>query len=631
MATRIIKKFKFQLAVMYDCLAAIAAWTLSYCLIFNLSFFADKWFSHLAVSLPFILAVQFIANISFGLYRGIWRFASVPDLYRIIKSILVSTAIIVMAGFFLREFIVFPRSVPLIYCALLILFTGGARLITRSFRDHHSSSKHGKRTLIIGAGSAGEGLVRDLQRTPSCQYTPVAFVDDNPAKVGQEIRGIRVKGKINSVRRIITQMQIELIMIAIPSADSSSMRRIVQLCEKTGVAFQTLPKLIDIANGRVDINSLRNVSVEDLLGRDVVKTDQSAISEQLYNKVVLVTGGGGSIGSELCNQIASETPKLLVIVDHSEFNLYSIGKKLQKLYPSLPLALCLNDITDKISIDRCFATHQPEVVFHAGAYKHVPLLENQAVVAAKNNVLGTYVLATAAVEHKVKNFILISTDKAVRPSNVMGTTKRVAEMVCHSLNDTSSTNFITVRFGNVLGSAGSVVPLFKQQVEEGGPVTVTHPDITRYFMTIPEACQLILQAAILGEGGEIFVLDMGEPVKISYLAEQVIRLAGLVPNEDINIEYIGLRPGDKLYEELFHEGEQLQQTSHHKIFTAQARKIYWDKLSVLIGGMRGMIVALAEGRVLQLLQELVPEAKIEIETHQNETAKSNDDKIEVVV
>ena len=502
-------KFKLQLAIIYDILATLTAWMLAFALRYNLQFSHTIWPHQALAALPFVLAIQLIANISFGLYRGIWRFASIPDLFQIFKAIFLSTIAIVMLGFFLRNQIVIPRSIPLIYATLWILFTGGARFLTRYIRDHHFSAQHGKRTLIIGAGSAGESVARDLQRTQSSAYTPIALIDDDTKKIGQTIRGLRVRGPIKNLAKIAEKLNAEFILIAVPSASSKAMQAIVEACECAQIPFQTLPKLADIAGGRVDLNSLHNVSVEDLLGRDVVETNKTAITQQLQNKTILITGGGGSIDSELCQQIASTQPAKMVIVDHSEFNLYSIGKQLENTHPNLNFTLCLVDIADQANIENCFIQHRPQIVFHAGAYKHVPLLEEQAAIGVNNNIHGTRLVASLAVSHHVETFVLISTDKAVRPANVMGTTKRIAEMICQSLNDHAETQFITVRFGNVLGSAGSVLPLFKQQVKSGGPVTVTHPEITRYFMTIPEACQLILQASVLGNGGEIFCVGYG--------------------------------------------------------------------------------------------------------------------------
>jgi FlaA1/EpsC-like NDP-sugar epimerase len=402
-------------------------------------------------------------------------------------------------------------------------------------------------------------------------------------------------------------MDIDLIVLALPSATSVQMRRLIRLCDKTGIPVRTLPPMNRLMSGQVTLNQLREVSIDDLLGREPVKLDWQAIESELHSKKVLVSGAGGSIGSELCRQIARLEPSRLILLDNSEFNLYSIEMEVQKNFPGLEISRCLNDVVDRSAMEKIFEQFRPEVVFHAAAYKHVPMLEDQIREAARNNVLGTRVMAEMADQYGCEAFVMISTDKAVNPANVMGTSKRAAEIFCQNLNQRSQTRFVTVRFGNVLGSAGSVVPLFKQQIEAGGPVTVTHREITRYFMTIPEACQLILQASVMGAGGEIFVLDMGESVKISFLAEQMIRLSGKVPHEDIDIVYTGLRPGEKLFEELFHEKEALQSTPHEKILLARYREFDWQRLTGMLDGLAIACSTYNEEELRSLLAELVPE------------------------
>ena len=399
----------------------------------------------------------------------------------------------------------------------------------------------------------------------------------------------------------------DLIVLALPSAKSSDMRRLVGLCEKTGVPFRTLPPLDRLMSGQITINQLREVSIDDLLGREPVSLDWDAIELELKGRRVLVTGAGGSIGSELCRQIARLQPAHLILLDSSEFNLYSIEMELLKAYPRLKISRCLNDVVDRVAMDRIFSDSRPDVVFHAAAYKHVPMLEDQVREAARNNILGTRSMAEFADRFGCEAFVMISTDKAVNPANVMGTSKRAAEIFCQNLNQRSATRFVTVRFGNVLGSAGSVVPLFRQQIEAGGPVTVTHREITRYFMTIRESCQLILQASVMGKGGEIFVLDMGEPIKISYLAEEMIRLSGKVPGEDIDIIFTGLRPGEKLYEELFHEKEALQSTTHEKILLARYREFEWERLNEVMDEIKLACAEYDEKQVRSLMKTLVPE------------------------
>ncbi|MGD8843799.1 MAG: nucleoside-diphosphate sugar epimerase/dehydratase, partial [Gammaproteobacteria bacterium] len=500
-----------------------------------------------------------------------------------------------------------PRSIFPLYGLLLVTLLGASRLAVRWSKDHHIYRGEGQRVLIVGAGTAGETLVRDLLRSRDELYDPVGFVDDSIRKQGREIHGVRVLGACDEMIDFSERLEVDLIVLALPSANSKQMRRLVGLCEKTGVPFRTLPPMDRLMSGEIILNQLREVSIDDLLGREPVALDWQAIESELQGQRVLVTGAGGSIGSELCRQIARLRPSHLILLDNSEFNLYSIELELRTSFPKLGVSRYLNDVVDRSAMERVFKRSRPEVIFHAAAYKHVPMLEDQVREAARNNVLGTRTVAETADRFGCGTFVMISTDKAVNPANVMGASKRAAEIFCENLNKRSQTRFVTVRFGNVLGSAGSVVPLFKQQIEAGGPVTVTHPEIIRYFMTIPEACQLILQASAMGSGGEIFVLDMGEPVKIAYLAEQMIRLSGKVPDEDIEIVYTGLRPGEKLYEELFHEKEALQSTVHEKILLANYREFDWQRLNGILDGMLIACKRYEEAEIRELLSELVPE------------------------
>ena len=414
-------------------------------------------------------------------------------------------------------------------------------------------------------------------------------------------------GASSDLERITQKLAVDLIMLAIPSASKEQMQSIVDSAEQAGVPFRTVPQLSDLMAGNVRVNQLREVLIDDLLGRDPVDLDWQRIEAGLAGKKLLVTGAGGSIGSELCRQLAALGVAELALVENSEYNLFTIERELTEQYPQLVLRTHLVDICEPDVLEKIFAQCRPQVIFHAAAYKHVPLLESQVREAVRNNVLGTRNVALAADRWKVEEFVLISTDKAVNPVNVMGASKRAAEIFCQNLNNHSATSFITVRFGNVLGSTGSVIPIFREQIRKGGPLTVTHPEIERYFMTTREACQLIMQASILGQGGEIFVLDMGEPVKIAYLAEQLIRLSGKVPGEDIQIEYCGLRPGEKLYEELFHEREALAHTSHEKILRAQYREMDWQTLNRIMDAATEAVLAYDCDRLAYLLNELVPE------------------------
>ncbi len=610
--------FRSRAAVFtHDLLMVPIAWFGAYWLRFNLDPFPPGFFDQALMLLPVIGIAQGGMFWYFGLYRGIWRFASIPDLMRIIKAVAAGVVVAAMISFILMRLQSVPRSVFILDGILLVLLLGGPRFVYRWFKDRHqhrwfrdgSSNAGGefKNALIVGAGKAGEMLVRDLLREQSGLYRPVAFVDDNNKKIGKEIHGIPVTGSCDEIPGIVTRLGIDLIIIALPSATSRQIRRIVEICETTGLPFRTLPELQDLVSGKASLKDLRDVKIEDLLGREPVKLNWQAITDATQRQTVLVSGGGGSIGSELCRQIGRLKPGRLIIVDHSEFNLYSIEMELRRKFPELSLVTLLADVNDTVQMEKIMRMHSPAMVYHAAAYKHVPILEDQAHAAVVNNVLGTRVMANLADQYGCGSFVMVSTDKAVNPANVMGASKRVAEMYCQGMNAKSNTRFITVRFGNVLGSSGSVIPLFQQQISQGGPVTVTHPEIMRYFMTISEACQLIMQAGVIGKGGEIFVLDMGEPVKISYLAEQLIRLSGKTPGEDIEIIYTGLRPGEKLFEELFHDAEELSETSHPKILLAQCRLL--DK-ATLDASFNAMQQACEEGNdaVLRvMLAELVPE------------------------
>ncbi len=598
--------------VILDLLMVLAAWFCAYWLRFNFDSIPDRYYQYALESAPVVVMVQGAVLFWFGVFRGIWRFVSLNDLMAILKAVFVGTAMAMTVMFLGVRLGSVPRSVPTLYFILLIAFLAGPRLLYRWFTERQMVLGPGKRVLIVGAGQAGEMLIRDLMRGAGRDYEPVAIVDDRPRRQGRHVHGVPVMGGCEDIQELCDNLDIDLIMLAIPSASSNQMRRVVAYCEKTGVAFRTVPDLGSLLSGQVSINELREVSIEDILGREPVVPDWRAISMGLEGRTILVTGGGGSIGSELCRQIARLNPAKLVLLDNSEFNLYSIEMELRREISDVPLVFQLGDVSDIVTVRRVFELYTPDVVFHAAAYKHVPMLEDQVRAAIKNNVIGTRNVAMEADRSGCSEFVFISTDKAVNPSNVMGASKRMAEIFCQNLNVRSDTNFITVRFGNVLGSAGSVIPLFRKQIAEGGPVTVTHPEIERYFMTIPEACQLIMQASVIGSGGEIFVLDMGRSVKIHYLAEQMIRLSGKVPGSDVEIIYTGLRPGEKLYEELFHDSERLEHTKHEKIFLARHRVVEWKKLEALIEKMIHACNCYDENELFQCIEEFVPENRIKL-------------------
>lgn len=583
------------------------AWFGAYWLRFNLEMIPDEFLSSSITLLPLVMLCQAGFFWYFGLYRGVWRYSSMPDLVRISKAVVVGIFVIAASLFLVNRLQGVPRAVLPIYVFLMLTLLCVPRFLYRFWMENVLHKRIGKRALIVGAGSAGEMLARDLLNDSGSDYVPFAFVDDDIKKRKRDIRGLRVVGAIDHLPALIEPLQIEAIFIAIPSATDRQMRRIIEICEQCDVGFQTLPSVKELLSGEISKGALRDVSIEDILGRAPVRLDWQAIKNNFNDKCILVTGGGGSIGSELCKQLANIQPKQLIIYDQCEFNLYKIDAQLQQLYPDIDHRAILGDVTNPLSIRNLIDQYKPDVIFHAAAYKHVPLLETQIREAIFNNIVGTKILAEAAIAAGVERFVLISTDKAVNPSNVMGATKRAAEILCQNLNQPQGTRFTTVRFGNVLDSAGSVVPLFREQIKAGGPVTVTHPEITRYFMTIPEACQLIVQAETVGQGGEIFVLDMGEPIKIAYLAEQMIRLSGKRPNEDITIEYIGLRPGEKLYEELFYAQEPLKTTAYNKLFLAEARKYDQPSWRAHIDNLASACQAPDNDELITILKALVPE------------------------
>jgi len=570
--------------------------------------------------LPIVVGIQSLFLWYSGLYRGIWRFTSMPDLALILRAVFLGTLAIVLVLLLFNRLELIPRSSVLFYPFFLIFLLGMPRLLFRLWHEHSfkfllTGEKNRQRVLVLGAGTSGDMLVRDMLRNPDCGYLPVCFLDDKPRLHGGKVQGLPVLGGIDKVVESVESLKVDVIIIAIPSATDEQMRRVVEWSEHCTVPVRTLPKLDNIINGQVTLKALHDVAIDDLLGRAKVQLDWQIIEAGLRGKVVMVSGGGGSIGSELCRQIAQLNPTALVIVERCEFNLYQIEIQLRQHFPDLVLYTHLGDIVDAVAIRHILECYHPYIIFHAAAYKQVPMLQSQAREAARNNVLGTQILAEAAVAEGCQIFVMISTDKAVNPTNIMGATKRAAEMICQAMNaNKTRTRFITVRFGNVLGSAGSVVPLFKAQIAKGGPVTVTHPDISRYFMTIPEACQLILQAGAMGEGGEIFVLDMGQQIKIRYLAEQMIRLSGKIPDKDIKIIYTGLRPGEKLHEELFYADEKLGKTTHAKILLADQRSNDSRRLTKTLTQLSEASEKYLENEIKRVLKQLVPELNETSET-----------------
>ncbi len=599
---------KTAFVILHDLFMANLAWQLSWFIRFNFELVSYSGWELSLYALPMIALVQGFVSYRFGLYKGMWCFVSLPDLWNIFRAAIIGALCITLVLFISIRLEGIPRSILVLYPVLLIFFLGGPRLGYRFWKDNSfklDSSAIGQKIIIVGAGSAGEMLAREMLREGS--YKLIGFVDDNPNIKNSELQGVPIIGTVEDILAIHQHYEIDNIVIAVPTATDEEIQRIVNNCESTGVPIRTLPKLQDMVSTQVALNELREVSVEDLLGRDKIELNWEIIQQGITDKIVLVSGGGGSIGSELCHQIAKLSPAGLVIYEHSEFNLYNVQIELSNMYPDMSLYAVLGSICDRNNVEQILKKYRPDILFHAAAYKHVPLLQNQLKVAAQNNIFGTKNLAELAIKYSCEKFVFISTDKAVNPANVLGASKRIAEMYCEWMNQRNATKFITVRFGNVLGSAGSVVSLFRKQIKLGGPVTVTDPEITRFFMTIREACQLILQSSAMGNGGEIFVLDMGKPVKITYLAEQMIKLSGKKPNEDIKITYTGLRPGEKLYEELFYENENRKETEHVKILLANHPKIDWQNLRNRISELEDAVSNFDNKEISRLFGQLVPE------------------------
>jgi FlaA1/EpsC-like NDP-sugar epimerase len=566
-------------------------------------------------SLPVILAVRLTVFAYAGLYRGMWRFVGMRDLVKLIQAVTFSSILSVVLLFLIFRLEGYPRSVFIIDWFVVLIFIGGSRFAYRLFREGvfkslfgaQDKNRAGIRVLIVGAGRAGELILREILGNSHYGFLPVGFVDDNRSKRSSTIHGYRVLGNTRDIPRLVKEHSIEEIFLAIPSASSKAKRRIMHVCKSSGLKFKTLPAMGQLLNGTVTVNALREFQIEDLLGREPVKLDAGSIKEYLRDKTVMITGAGGSIGSELCRQVAHFSPRRLVLYERSEFNLYQIQMNLLELYPDLEVHAVIGDVLNQQRAKRTMRQFKPEVLFHAAAYKHVPLMELNAEEALRNNVYGTWVVAYLSHVYGVKKFVMVSTDKAVKPTNIMGASKRIAELVCQGFGRDSKTKFVTVRFGNVLNSVGSVIPLFKRQIARGGPVTVTHPEIYRYFMTIPESVQLIMQAGAMGRGGEIFILDMGEPVKIVDLARDMISLSGLEPDKDIKIVFTGLRPGEKLYEELLTDGEEITSTLHEKIKVAGAEKIDWQ---ALLEKIEHLLESLQDGfsqTTIEKVRDIVPE------------------------
>ena len=549
----------------------------------------------------------------FRLYNSLWAYAGTNELTRIAAASIVAAAVKYVGMHLLA--LPTPKSFPVLNCMFLMAFVGCSRLAYRYFRDIlHRSRKSGaqKRTMLIGAGDAGAIALLEFQNSQHSSNQVVCIIDDASRKRGQLLRGVPIVGGRESILAAAEKYRIQEIVLAIPSASSRQQRAILSICQKTKCTLRTLPAIYQLANGEVSIQKIRNVEIEDLLGRDSVQVDLAGIGKHVAGKTILVTGGGGSIGSELCRQLATFGPAQLILFDIYENNAYDIQQELRRTYPNLNLTVLIGSVRDRERLEDLFARYHPDLIYHAAAHKHVPLMEDSPCEAVKNNIFGTLNVAEIADRYRASRFLLISSDKAVNPTNVMGATKRVCEMIIQMMDGRSKTEYVAVRFGNVLGSNGSVIPLFKKQIAAGGPVTVTDPQIIRYFMTIPEAVSLVLQAGVYAKGGEIFFLDMGDPVRIDDLARNMIRLSGFEPDVDIPIVYTGLRPGEKLFEELLLSGEGMRKTQNDLIYIGKDQPFDGEKLEAQL---QSLYQAAVQGRdVRDLLAQIVPEYRVPVHT-----------------
>ena len=580
--------FRSALAFMHDIAVAIFAWYSAFLLRFNFNIPLEQM-ALIKKTIVMIFVVEAITSIFFGLYKGTWRFASLTDLKRILHSVFTSSVILVSILFIMNTEPNVPRSILILNPILLILMMSGSRIIYRAFKEHQIygvNFKQGKPVFIIGAGATAISLIKDLSQ--SSEWQVIGMLDNDKSMHGREILGLKVFGPIELLSKMQEQFKFRHAIIALPEGSHEEKRFILNLANKLKFEILTIPAIDDLMSGRLNISQIRRVDVEDLLGRESVELDNSGLENLITNNAVMITGAGGSIGSELSRQALKFKPRLLICFDLSEYALYQLEQSFISDQIQVNILYIVGDVKNELRLRNLISQYQPSLVFHAAAYKHVPMMENDNVAEAiSNNVYGTYQFAKSCLDLGVEKFILVSTDKAVNPTNVMGATKRLAEMICQGLQQEDATRFVIVRFGNVLASSGSVIPKFRTQIAAGGPVTVTHPDITRYFMSIPEAAQLVVQAGLMGKGGEIFVLDMGEPVKIVDLAHAMIKLSGFQENE-IDIKFTGLRPGEKLYEELIADGEDSIPTKHKKVRVAKSRKFDANLLADLLSWLESI-------------------------------------------
>ena len=576
----------------------------------------------MALTLPYVVGLQYALIFAFGVHRVAWRYIGLADLRRIAAVVFVATGALLLTRFVgaavadhypLVMRIVVPIGVTLSAGTFSFLGITGVRVVRRMLAERFERAQtipHAKEevpTMLIGAGRAGVLVAKELIARRELGITPVGFIDDDPVKTGVVVHGIPVLGTTAHLAKFCAERGAKQVLITVAAVSGKEIRRISELCEELRIPVKIVPGVFEMIGGQVNLSRIRKVAIEDLLRREPIVLDENAIFDINKDRVVCVTGAGGSIGSELCRQVCRFAPKALVLVEHSENNLFQIERELRATYPDVAIFACIADIRDARRMEALFATHKPNVVFHAAAHKHVPMMEANPGEAVKNNVLGTKMLAELSDVHGVSEFVMISTDKAVNPTSVMGVSKRAAEIFVQALSQRSKTRFVAVRFGNVLGSAGSVVPIFQEQIARGGPVTVTHPEMKRYFMTIPEACQLVLQAGTMGRGGEIFVLDMGEPVKIVDLARDIIALSGLREGEDIEIQFSGVRPGEKLFEELSLADEGAEKTRHPKVFIGRIKPHAWEEVLRSVDELERAALHADGARIRDIFMRFVPE------------------------
>ena len=608
---RCILAKRFWMILLFKAALIALSFLLAFLLCFDLHTVHADWALFEGLILP-VLLIKLAVFWAMGLNHGWWRYVSIPDVFNLFLANLAASSIVFFYVAIGPGLTGVPRSLFLLDVMVCFLIGCGIRILTRAWRENYfpmgdASHDCGKRVLIVGAGYAGQMIVKEMRVNLSLNISIIGFIDDDPAKLNERFQGFPVLGCQTDLADICREYDIEEVIIAIPSATGRQLRCIIDSCRNARVTFKTLPGVGELIDGRVTVQQIKDVALEDLLGREPVTLDEEAIRSYLKGKRILVTGAAGSIGSEICRQIAPFQPERIILFDKAETPMFFLERELRQRFPDLPLSPVIGDIRHRTHTTSVFDEYRPEVVFHAAAYKHVPMMEANPDAAANNNVRGTKILADAAHSFGVHRFVMISTDKAVNPTNVMGASKRAAELYVQSLAGFSTTSFVTVRFGNVLGSNGSVIPIFREQIKKGGPVTVTDPEVIRYFMTIPEASQLVLQAGSMGKGGEIFLLDMGEPVKIVTLAEEMIRLSGFRPYEDIDIVFTGLRPGEKLFEELLLSGEGIQPTAHEKIMVARAEMHDWKSLNAMIEDLYKVTQMLDTRQILNTLREIVPE------------------------